>query len=167
MTDDAPERLVLARYSFLKVGAWAVSAGAIALSLLREGLVRNWQPPAGAIRPSLYYLGWGAAPFLLFIALALVCRFLLARGVAIARERSNLVLNFPLGRKTVLLQDVTVSADRRSSAAPNISAWIRPPAVAIDQVTFARAGMSDLGFRTALLTENAEVIARRIAAQQN
>jgi hypothetical protein len=96
--------------------------------------------------------------------MALAGRFLLSGGVAIARDQSSLVLNYPFRRRRIPLdRGVTVFADTRAVGVPNMSAWLKSPPAVVKQVTFARAGAPDIWFRTALLTDSPHVIARRIA----
>jgi hypothetical protein len=159
-----PQRIVLARYSTLKVGAWISVALFGSGEALWEGWLNGWKAPPGAVRPDLYLLGYGAAPLIAVIALALLLRFVMSGGVAIERDSSDLVLNYPFGRKRISLgKDVTAFAETKAVDVPRYGVMFKPPTLFADQVTFARTGLPNIQFRTGLLTETADVVARRIA----
>lgn len=166
MSDGRQLQFVLARYSVLKVGGLTAVALVGSGKILRMGWVNGWSAPVGALRPGIYLLGYGAAPFLAVIALALLTRLVLSRGVAVLRDQSNLILNFPFGRKIIPLADgVTVLAELKTTDLPQLGTIFKTPPVVAEQVTFARRGLPDVPFRTGLLTESADVIARRIEDQ--
>jgi hypothetical protein len=163
MSVDRPQRIVVARYSALKVGAWIAVALVGSGEILREGWANGWNAPAGAARPEVYLLGYGAAPFIAVIALAVLMRFVLSRGVAILGDQSKLVLNYPFGRKSIPLKGgVTVLAESKTIDLPQVGILFRTPPVVAKQIRFARKGFADIPFRTALLTESADVIAHRL-----
>jgi hypothetical protein len=166
MSDSRPFPQVLARYSVLKVGAWAAVALIGSGEILREGWANGWSAPAGAVRSGVYLLGYGAAPFVAAIALALLMRVVLSRGVAIQRDQSNLILNLPFGRKIIPLEDgVKVLSELKTIGLPQLGTFLKQHPVVAKQVTFAREGFPDVPFRTGLLTESADIIARRIEGQ--
>lgn len=166
MSDGRPFPQVLARYSVLKVGAWAAVSLIGSGEILREGWANGWSAPVGAVRSGVYLLGYGAAPFVAVIALAVLMRVVLSRGVAILRDQSNLILNFPFGRKIIpLAGGVTVLSELKTIDLPQFGTVLKQYPVVAKQVTFARGGLPDVPFRTGLLTESANVIARRIEDQ--
>jgi hypothetical protein len=166
MSDGRPFPHVLARYSVLKVGAWAAVALLASGEIMRKGWANGWSAPAGAVRPGVYLLGYGAAPFIAIIALALLVRLVLSRGVAILRDQSNLILNLPFGRKIIPLADgVTVLSELKTIDLPQLGTILKQYPIVAKQVTFARGGFPDVPVRTGLLTESADVIARRIEDQ--
>lgn len=139
---------------------------AAAGAILLEGWKNGWQAPAGSVRPEAYLMGYGAAPFIVAIALALLLRLVLSRGVAVAREQSELVLEFPFRRKRIpLTGGMTIFAEERTIDLTRKGALFRVPPIYAKQVVFCRAGFPDLPFRTGLLTESADLIARRISEE--
>jgi hypothetical protein len=166
MTANVPARQVLARYSAPKVAGWSLLAVVVSISVLCDGWMRGWHFTVGRYG-IVFLLACGGAPFVLAIVLALLVRFALSGGAAIARVGSELVLYFPLGRKRIPLTGrLAVSAISQQVDVPTYAyGWGTPrPNIFAEQVTFSRAGQPDLNFRTGLLTEDAATIAERIRA---
>ena len=163
MNTSRHQPIVLARYSVLKTGVLIVGALGVSANILRDAWLNGWRAPPGASRPVLYLMGYAAAPFVVFIALALLVRLLLSAGVAISSDQSTLVLNYPLRRKRIPIDSsVTVSARSKAISAPQRAGSLDIPPVVANEITFCRVGLPNLAFRTGLLTEPADIIVRRI-----
>jgi len=134
--------------------------------ILAEGVANGWNPPPGASHGGLYLLGYGAAPLGLLGAAAMLAVLVIRRGVAIHLYDRQLVLNFPFTRKRIPLSGgLVVSATTRIVEAPAHLTNLRfkMPSTLVPQITFSRSGEADINFESPLLSEDASVIARRIA----
>jgi hypothetical protein len=163
----AASRQVLARYSARKVGAWVVVVAAVSVWTLVEAASAGWRLPQGRYAWLFPEAVVGAALGLLASA-ALLARIALAQGAAIAAVDDELVLYFPFRRRRIGLQPgVSVEATTRVLEVPQYGRLFRAPPVVVSQVTVRRPGSADVIFRTALLSESAEVIANRIQSRLN
>lgn len=134
--------------------------------ILAVGLGNGWSPPPNTSLDGLYLLGYGAAPFGLLGAAAMLAVLVLRRGVAIYASDSHLVLNFPFGRKRIHLDSsLVVSANARlvDHAVQRTHLGFKAGSALVPQITFSRAGEADINFESPLLSEDAKVIAARIA----
>jgi hypothetical protein len=166
MKEQGARPEILARYSVLRIAAWSVGVIAVSGWIVADSLSRGWRVLEDRIG-LLYPAALVAAAMGVIWSLALVINFVRTGGAAIAKVQGEVVFYFPFSRLRIAPGgDMTVFSSTVERPVPPVGAirWFKnPPVVMAAQVTVARAGKRDINFRTGLLTEKADVIARRLS----
>lgn len=157
---------VLARYSILKTGACIAGLASLFGWIVLEGVANGWAPPPGTMHPGRYLLGYAVAPLGILAVAAMLIMLVMRRGVAMLASQDEIILNSSIWPKRIPLNpglEVRATLHGKDVPPSFVGLNLMPGSFALPQITFSRANEPDVNLRSSLLSENAEIIAARVA----